>query len=109
LLRVRACVPARVRAWPGKRPAQRAVSRCSVFGVRAAGALFVVGVPPAVTGCAWTVRGRELVRCEGSLAGNRRCFFVSVCQSPVLAGALAAARPVPYPDGGFAAAGGGCA
>jgi len=52
------------------------------------------GVLPAVTGCVWTVRGRELARCEGFVVGNHRCCRVRVCQPPVLTEALAVARLV---------------
>ena len=58
------------------------------------------GVPPVVTVCSWTVRGRYRDWCWSPLPGNPRCCCVRVCQSPVLTGALAGGAPVPI--------GGGC-
>ena len=46
-------------------------------------------VPPVVSGRLWTGRGRKKDWDRGPLPGNPRCIFVSVCQSPVLTGALA--------------------
>ena len=52
-------------------------------------------VPLVVTVCLWTAGGRVLDRCESPFPGNPRCCCVRVCQSPVLAGALAGGAPVP--------------
>jgi hypothetical protein len=42
------------------------------------------GVPPAVTDCPWSVRGRVLDWCWSPVSGTPRCCCVRVCQSPVL-------------------------
>ena len=56
-------------------------------------------VPPVVAVLAWTVRGRHLDWRLSPLSGNPRCCRVRVCQSPVLAGALAGGAPVPSGGG----------
>jgi len=50
----------------------------------------VAVAPSVVSDRLWTGRGRKKEWDRGPpLAGNHRCIFVSVCQSPVLTGALA--------------------
>src|SRR5271166_736063 len=80
-------VPPRRRRAAGWEPA--GVSRCP--GWRRAGwKVHCRGcVPPVVSGRLWTGRGRKKDWDRGPLPGNPRCIFVSVCQSPVLTGALA--------------------